>query len=140
MIESPDTPVRQSATPSSISVERTPRQSDRAENVGPAWLRLNEWSRLEIETTASRLAAVAHPLRLAIVCLLAQSERSVNEICEALWTSQPNISQHLGILHNRNLVSTRKEANRMIYSLSDDRLHALLPLICCVGKPPDQPA
>lgn len=101
------------------------------------WLTISEWNKLELETTAQRLAAVAHPLRLAIVCLLSQSERSVNEICEALWTSQPNISQHLNILHNRNLIKSRKEANRIFYSLSDDKLRALLPLICCVGKAPE---
>lgn len=98
------------------------------------WLMISEWNKHELETTAQRLAAVAHPLRLAIVCLLAQGERSVNEICEALWTSQPNISQHLNILHNRNLLKSRKEANRMFYSLSDDKLRALLPFICCVGQ------
>lgn len=140
MIESPAHPVLQGATPNPASIGLHTRQTGRAEDVGLPWLKLNEWSKFEIEATAGRLAAVAHPLRLAIVCLLAQGERSVNEICEALWTSQPNISQHLGILHNRNLVSPRKEANRMIYSLSDDRLHALLPLICCVGKAPEQPA
>lgn len=140
MIESPDTPVRQGTTPSSTSVGLPLRQTGRGKDAALPWLMLNEWSRREIEATASRLGAVAHPLRLAIVCLLAQGERSVNEICETLWTSQPNISQHLSILYNRNLVSTRKEANRMFYSLSDDRLHALLPLICCVGKAPEQPA
>lgn len=93
---------------------------------------LNEWSMQEIEETASRLSAVAHPLRLAIVCLLSSGERSVSEICDLLWTSQPNISQHLSILLNRNLVATRKEASRVYYSLSDQRLKMLIPIICCV--------
>ena len=137
MIESPAPPLRQGTTPGSTSIGLHIPQTGRGGDVAASWLTLNEWSSLEIEATASRLAAVAHPLRLAIVCLLAQGERSVNEICEALWTSQPNISQHLSILFNRNLVSTRKNANRIFYSLSDDRLNALLPLICCVGKAPE---
>lgn len=93
---------------------------------------LNAWSKQEIEETANRLSAVAHPLRLAIVCLLSSGERSVSEICDLLWTSQPNISQHLSILSNRNLVATRKEASRVYYSLSDERLKMLIPIICCV--------
>lgn len=93
---------------------------------------LNAWSKQEIEETANRLSAVAHPLRLAIVCLLSSGERSVSEICDLLWTSQPNISQHLSILSNRNLVATRKEASRVYYSLSDERLKMLIPIVCCV--------
>lgn len=139
MIELPAPPVRQGSTPRPTTVGLHIRQTGRGEDVPPPWPTLNEWTKFEIEATASRLAAVAHPLRLAIVCLLAQGERSVNEICEALWSSQPNISQHLSTLYNRNLVSTRKEANRMFYSLSDVRLHALLPLICCVAKVPEPP-
>ncbi len=104
----------------------------------PPGLTLTEWHKVELEATAQWLAAVAHPLRLAIVCLLSQGERSVNEICETLWTSQPNISQHLNTLHSRNLLKNRKEANRMFYSLSDDKLRALLPLICCVGQTSDR--
>ncbi|MBS1142868.1 MAG: transcriptional regulator, ArsR family [Proteobacteria bacterium] len=102
-------------------------------------LSLEQWSRLDIETTASRLAAIAHPLRLAIVCLLAEGERSVGDISEAIGTSQPNVSQHLTLMHNRKLVRSRKEANRVFYSLSDDKIIALLPLICCVAKVPEHP-
>lgn len=91
------------------------------------------WSNSDIEHTANAISALAHPLRLSIVSLLAQGERSVSELCELLWSSQPNISHHLWILHSRNLVSARKESSRMFYTLSDARVGALATMIPKLG-------
>lgn len=87
------------------------------------------WSNADIEQTANAISALAHPLRLSIVSLLAQGERSVSELCELLWSTQPNISHHLWILHSRNLVCARKEASRMFYTLTDARLGTLATMI-----------
>lgn len=92
------------------------------------------WSNADIEQTANAISALAHPLRLSIVSLLAQGERSVSELCEQLWSSQPNISHHLWILHSRNLVSSRKDASRMFYALTDRRLGALATMIPTPGN------
>lgn len=83
----------------------------------------------EIELTASRIKAVAHPLRLAMVCLLAQGEQSVNDICAILGTTQPNISQHLSHLHNEGLLTSRKEANRVYYAIADQRLSEIIGML-----------
>lgn len=91
------------------------------------------WSNADIEHTANAISALAHPLRLSIVSLLAQGERSVTELCDLLWSSQPNISHHLWILHSRNLVSARKESSRMFYTLSDARVGALATMIPTLG-------
>lgn len=80
------------------------------------------WNNADIELTASLISALAHPLRLSIVAVLADGERSVTELCDLLWSSQPNISHHLGILHSRNVVSFRREAKRAFYALTDTRL------------------
>lgn len=92
------------------------------------------WSNADIEQTAHAISALAHPLRLSIVALLAQGERSVSELCEQLWSSQPNISHHLWILHSRNLISARKDASRMFYALTDRRLGALATMIPMQGS------
>jgi ArsR family transcriptional regulator len=89
--------------------------------------RLAGWSKHEIETTAALLAALAHPLRLTIVHLLADGERSASDICKATWSSQPNISRHLGVLQNRKIICARKEASRIFYSLRDPKLRTLIP-------------
>lgn len=87
------------------------------------------WSNADIEHTANAISALAHPLRLSIVSLLAQGERSVSELCDMLWSTQPNISHHLWILHSRNLVCARKESSRMFYALTDVRLGTLATMI-----------
>lgn len=83
----------------------------------------------EIALTASRIKAVAHPLRLAMVCLLAQGEQSVNDICAQLGTTQPNISQHLSHLYNEGLLTSRKEANRVYYTIADQRLSEIIGVL-----------
>lgn len=87
------------------------------------------WSNTEIEETAHRFKAVAHPLRLAIVCLLADGERSVGDICTAVGTSQPNITHHLIVLHNLKLLKSRKENNRVYYALCDPRLSGIITML-----------
>lgn len=88
-----------------------------------------DWSDQEIELTARCCKAVAHPFRLAILCLLGQGERSVGEILELLGSTQPNISQHLLQLHNQRLLKSRKEANRVYYAIADQRLKQIIGML-----------
>ncbi|PKO88423.1 MAG: ArsR family transcriptional regulator [Betaproteobacteria bacterium HGW-Betaproteobacteria-12] len=87
------------------------------------------WSEQDLELTADRCKAIAHPLRLAILCLLGDSEHSVGDICQALGSSQPNISQHLNQLHNQHLLKSRKEANFVYYSIADQRLQQIIAML-----------
>ena len=83
----------------------------------------------DIDQTASHLKAIAPPLRLAMVCLLAYGERTVTDICKELGTTQPNISQHLSLLHNQGLLKSRKEANRVFYAIADQRLGEIIAML-----------
>ncbi len=76
--------------------------------------------------TANALKAMAHPLRWKILCSLGDSELSVGEIVERTGTSQSNISQHLEQLRNKNIVVSRKEANRIFYSIRNGQLLTLI--------------
>lgn len=96
-----------------------------------------KFSNDEIERTARCIKAVAHPLRLAIVCLLGEGERSVNEICAAIGTTQPNVSQHLNLLFNQQLLVSRKEANRVYYAIGDPRLGKIIAMLQGIYCPPD---
>src|SRR5262245_11535122 len=82
--------------------------------------------REQIERMARAMRAVAHPLRLKILCVLGEHELSVQDIVEAVGTSQSNVSQHLAILREKGILSPRKNANRVYYSVSDQRtLHLI---------------
>lgn len=79
---------------------------------------------------ASRaIKAIAHPLRLKILCVLADKELSVQEIVDSVGTSQSNISQHLAILRDKEVLATRKDANRVYYRVGDPRTLKLVGMM-----------
>ena len=82
-----------------------------------------------IEQAACALKAMAHPLRLKILCTLGDREVSVQEIVDRVGTSQSNISQHLAILREKGVLCTRKDANRVYYRVSDDRTLTLIAMM-----------
>jgi ArsR family transcriptional regulator len=82
-----------------------------------------------IETAARALKAISHPLRLKILCVIGDQEVCVQDIVDAVGTSQSNISQHLGILRDKDVLQTRKDANRVYYRVSDQRTLQLIVLM-----------
>ena len=87
---------------------------------------------------ASRaLKAIAHPLRLKILCVLGSEELSVQEIVDCVGTSQSNISQHLAILREKGVLRTRKDANRVFYRIGDERTLVLIGMMREVFCGPD---
>ena len=83
----------------------------------------------QIEMAARALKAIAHPLRLKILCVVGEAEVCVQDIVEAVGTSQSNISQHLAILRDKDVLQTRKDANRVFYRISDQRTLQLIGLM-----------
>ena len=81
----------------------------------------------DIDRASRSLKAMSHPLRLKILCTLGDQEVSVQDIVESVGTSQSNISQHLAILRDKGILTSRKDANRVFYRVSDNRT---LQLIC----------
>ena len=83
----------------------------------------------QIETAARALKAISHPLRLKILCVVGDQEVCVQDIVEAVGTSQSNISQHLAILRDKGVLQTRKDANRVFYRVADARTLQLIVLM-----------
>lgn len=67
-------------------------------------------------------AAIAHPLRRHILDLLAERERSVNEIASHFDVSRPAVSQHLRVLLDAGLVAERRAGRERRYALVPERL------------------
>ncbi len=82
-----------------------------------------------IEMAARALKAIAHPLRLKILCVVGDQEACVQEIVDAVGTSQSNISQHLAILREKGVLLTRKDANRVFYRVGDQRTLQLVSMM-----------
>ena len=82
-----------------------------------------------IETAARALKAISHPLRLKILCVVGSEEICVQDIVDAVGTTQSNISQHLAILRDKGVLQTRKDANRVYYRVADSRTLQLIVLM-----------
>lgn len=87
------------------------------------------WTEAQLERIAGVLRAIGSPIRLTIVCLLAEGEMSVLEIAHQLGTTQPNVSRHLSILAERKILMSRKDRNRVFYSIADQETLTLLAMI-----------
>lgn len=75
---------------------------------------------------ADFLKALAHPLRIHILELLSEGEKSVQEIQEALNKEGSAISQQLSVLRAKNIVVGTKDGKRVLYSLRDPMILDLL--------------
>ncbi|USD65748.1 metalloregulator ArsR/SmtB family transcription factor [Vibrio sp. SCSIO 43136] len=75
------------------------------------------------------LKAMANERRLQILCMLHDNELSVGELCARLELSQSALSQHLAWLRKDELVSTRKEAQTVYYSLKSHEVQQMIKLL-----------
>lgn len=66
------------------------------------------------------------PLRVLLLELLLDGEKSVTELVEATGSSQGRVSTHLGCLRWCGYVTARRDGRRVYYRLADDRVRALL--------------
>lgn len=83
----------------------------------------------DIELTSRSLKAISHPLRLKILCTLGDQEVCVQAIVDNVGTSQSNISQHLAILRDKGILSSRKDANKVFYRVDDQRTLRLIGMM-----------
>jgi ArsR family transcriptional regulator len=79
-----------------------------------------------MEDASRSLKAISHPLRLKILCVLGKGELSVQAILKTVGTTQSNVSQHLCLLKDKGVVTSRKDANRVYYSVKDETIKKIL--------------
>lgn len=69
---------------------------------------------------------LGHPLRIRVLELLTERERSVSELLEFVDVEQPHLSQQLGVLRRGGFVVARREGANVIYAIADARVTELL--------------
>lgn len=104
----------------------TLRTSDAADSHAPL-----DFGRMRKQShNAARLMrSLANPQRLLILCALSPGELSVGELNERVTLSQSALSQHLAVLRNEQLVSTRRESQTIYYSLIEGPAVRVLQLL-----------
>ena len=84
----------------------------------------------ELQSRALRatrlLKAMSNPVRLLVLCQLAESEKSVGELERVVDVSQSALSQHLALLRAEGLVAFERDAQTLRYRIADPRVEALL--------------
>lgn len=78
------------------------------------------------EQAAALLKALAHPARLLVLCQLVEGERSVGQLLPITGLSMSALSQHLAVLRDMELVTTRREAQTIHYALAEGPAAAVL--------------
>jgi DNA-binding transcriptional ArsR family regulator len=85
---------------------------------------LKEEKNLELATQS--LKAMAHPLRLKVLCVLNTQEMTVLDVVDAVGSSQSNVSQHLDILRTKNIVASRRVGNKVLCRVKDERVLTMI--------------
>lgn len=84
------------------------------------------------------LKAMGNPHRLLILCQLAGGERCVKELENVVGLSQSALSQHLARLRRDDLVTTRRAAQTIYYSLAGAEAQTIIStlyhLYCAPGS------
>ena len=80
----------------------------------------------DLEQLTTFLKALADKTRLRILGLIADEERSVEELATALDLKEPTVSHHLSKLKECSLVTMRPIGTVHLYRLNQDRLSTLL--------------
>jgi len=89
----------------------------------------NKKANEELGYTAEFLKVIAEENRLKILCLLQKQEMCVCEIQEYFDLPQNLISHHLKVLKDMELVNSRKEGTKVMYSIDKktlEKYHSLL--------------
>jgi ArsR family transcriptional regulator len=81
-----------------------------------------------LDKAARCLRVLAHPVRLLIIHLLGEGERSVQELEKLVHASQSSVSQHLNLLKDKDILESRRAAQQVFYRLKDPRVLRLTAL------------
>ncbi len=86
----------------------------------------------KLEMAASKLRAMAHPMRIAMIELLTDHKKlTVTEIYERLGIEQAAASHHLNILKGKGLLESKRDGKMIFYSL---KVNALSNVIDCINQ------
>lgn len=79
---------------------------------------------------AETLKLLANEQRLLLLCRMSAGEASVGELVTLTGLSQSSVSQHLARLREGGMVATRRDGTTIYNRLADDRVHALIGVLC----------
>jgi len=79
-----------------------------------------------ISKASKALKAMGHPLRLKILCVIGEQELPVMDIVKQVGTTQSNISQHIDILREKEIIMSRREGSKILCKIRDHKILTLM--------------
>lgn len=79
-----------------------------------------------INKASRALKAMGHPLRLKILCVIGENELPVMDIVKQVGTTQSNISQHIDILREKEIITSRREGSKILCKVRDHNILQLM--------------
>ncbi len=83
-----------------------------------------------LEKAAELLKAVAHPVRLLVIRMLRDGERSVSDLYQTIGTSQSYMSQQLNLMKAKGVLTSRRNGNQVLYSLTNPKVVEIVHCVC----------
>ncbi|MCW8915380.1 MAG: metalloregulator ArsR/SmtB family transcription factor [Magnetovibrio sp.] len=81
------------------------------------------------QAASELLKAMSNQTRLMILCQLLHGEKTAGELDSLTSLSQSALSQHLAVLRDHGLVSTRRESQNIFYSIDGDKPKAIIEVL-----------
>ncbi len=79
-----------------------------------------------IEAVSGILKSMSHPIRMKILYKLLEGDQTTGELLELVNTTNPNLSQHLNVLRDNGLITSKKEGTFIYNSIADKRIAKIL--------------
>lgn len=83
-----------------------------------------------LELIAGRFRALSEPMRLRLLSLLMEGERTVGELVSGSGSGQANVSKHLAVLREAGMVGMRKQGLKTFCYIADPVVRELCELMC----------
>jgi DNA-binding transcriptional ArsR family regulator len=83
-----------------------------------------------VDRIAQRFRVLGEPMRIRLLDRLRDGEASVQDLTDALGTTQQNVSKHLGVLHAEAVVTRRREGARVLYTIADESVFEICETVC----------
>ena len=83
-----------------------------------------------LEYVAKYFKALAEPMRLKVLNALRDGEKNVGQLTEISGCTQANVSKHLSLLSQYEMVKRESRGNCVFYSIADPSIYELCELVC----------
>ena len=82
------------------------------------------------DAVASVFGMLSEPMRLRIMHVICEQEKTVSQIVEETGATQTNVSRHLNLMHRGGVLARRKEGNQVFYRAADAEMVDICRRVC----------